>query len=62
MPLTKDFNATVQARVARDPSFRKELLREIVTRLIRGDVDTGGALLRDYIKVGLSAPDRKGGP
>ena len=28
MPLTRDFKATVQARSARDPKFRNELLRE----------------------------------
>ena len=28
MPLTRDFKATVQARVARDPKYRNELLRE----------------------------------
>ena len=28
MPLTRDFKATVQARIARDPKFRKELLRD----------------------------------
>jgi len=49
MPLTKDFKATVQARVARDPKFRKELLRESVECLLTGDLETGKALLRDYI-------------
>ncbi|MEP6593032.1 MAG: transcriptional regulator [Acidobacteriota bacterium] len=49
MPLTKDFKATVQARVARDPKFRKELLRESVECLLAGDLETGKALLRDYI-------------
>ena len=49
MPLTKDFKATVQARVARDPRFRKEFLRESVACLLAGDLETGKALLRDYI-------------
>ena len=49
MPLTRDFKATVQARVARDPKFRKELLREGVASLLSGDLDTGKAVLRDYI-------------
>ena len=47
--MTKDFKATVQARVARDPKFRKELLRESVECLLAGDLETGKALLRDYI-------------
>ncbi len=49
MPLTRDFKATVQARVARDPKFRKALLREGVECLLSGDLDTGKAVLRDYI-------------
>jgi hypothetical protein len=49
IPLTRDFKATVQARIARDPRFRKELLREGVECLLAGDLDTGKALLRDYI-------------
>lgn len=49
MPLTKDFKETVQARVSRDPAFRKELLREGVESFLSGDVDTGKIILRDYI-------------
>ena len=49
MPLTRDFKATVQARIARDPKYRKELLREGVECLLSGDLDTGKAILRDYI-------------
>ena len=32
MPLTRDFKVTVQARVARDPKYRNELLREDAER------------------------------
>jgi hypothetical protein len=46
---TRDFKATVQARIARDPKYRKELLREGVQCLLAGDPDTGKAILRDYI-------------
>jgi len=49
VPLTRDFKETVQARIARDPVYRKELLREGVECLLSGDLDTGKALLRDYI-------------
>ena len=49
MPLTRDFKQTVQARIARDPAYRKELLREGVECLLSGDLDTGKAILRDYI-------------
>lgn len=49
MPLTREFKATVQARIARDPKYRKELLREGVECLLAGDLDTGKAILRNYI-------------
>ncbi len=47
--LIKDFKETVQARAQRDPAFRKALLQEGVECLLAGDVDTGKAVLRDYI-------------
>ena len=49
MTLTRDFKETIQARVERDPAFREELLKEGVECLLCGDVDTGTAVLRDYI-------------
>ncbi|MCY4496923.1 MAG: transcriptional regulator [Rhodospirillaceae bacterium] len=49
MPLTRDFKETIQARIERDSAFREELLKEGVECLLSGDVDTGKALLRDYI-------------
>jgi DNA-binding phage protein len=49
MPLTRKFKDTVQARVGRDPAFRKELLREGVESFLSGDVEAGKSILRDYI-------------
>ena len=49
MALTRDFKETVRARVERDPSFREALLKEGVECLLSGDIDTGKAVLRDYI-------------
>jgi hypothetical protein len=49
MPLTRQFKETVQARVGRDRKYRKELLREGVECLLAADLDTGKAILRDYI-------------
>lgn len=49
MPLTRNFKETIKARVERDPAFRKELLIEAIESLLSGDVDTGKAILRDYI-------------
>ena len=49
MPLTREFKETVQVRLRSDRKYRKELLREGVECLLGGDLDTGKAILRDYI-------------
>jgi DNA-binding phage protein len=49
MPLTRSFKETVQARVQRDAAFREALLTEAIDALLAGDVDTGKAVLRDFI-------------
>ena len=50
MTVTRDFKELVQKRVARDPAFADTLLREGIDTMLAGDVDTGKAILRDYIK------------
>jgi hypothetical protein len=50
MAVTRDFKQLVQKRIARDPSFADALLREGIGTMLTGDVDTGKAILRDYIK------------
>src|ERR1700687_612919 len=56
VPLTRDFKQTIRARAARDPKFRKDLLREGVECMLTGDTATGKTILRDYINatVGFS--------
>ena len=49
MPLTRDFKELVQERARRDAKFRAELFRESLECFIAGDVETGKAVLRDYI-------------
>jgi hypothetical protein len=49
MALTRDFKETIQARVKRDPGFRKALLREGIENFLSGDVETGKIILRDFI-------------
>ncbi len=49
MVLTKDFKETIQVRVQRDPAFREALLKEGTECFLAGDLDTGKAVLRDYI-------------
>ena len=50
MALTRNFKKLVQQQVAADPVFREALLREGIETLLGGDVATGKAILRDYIK------------
>jgi hypothetical protein len=47
--LTRAFKETVQARIRQDRKYREELLREGVECLLAGDLDTGKAILRDYV-------------
>jgi len=49
MALTRSFKETVRARVERDPRFRAALLKEAVEQMLAGDVETGKAVMRDYI-------------
>ena len=50
MVLTKNFKELVQKRITNDKAFADALLREGVDVLLAGDVETGKAILRDYIK------------
>ncbi len=49
MVLTKHFKDTIKDRVARDPAFREELLKDGIECLLTGDLDTGKVVLRDFI-------------
>ena len=49
MALTRSFRDTVKARIERDPAFRDAMLSGAIELLLSGDVETGKALLRDYI-------------
>ena len=57
MALSRDFKKTVLERIQQDPEFGEELFKEAVECLLAGDLDTGKALLRDYINatVGFKA-------
>ena len=57
MPLTHDFKQTVRARAARDQAFRRALLREAVELIISGDLQTGKAVLRDYVNATVGCPN-----
>ena len=50
MALTKGFKELLQSRVSKDAAFAEALLREGIDTLLAGDVETGKAVLRDYIE------------
>jgi DNA-binding phage protein len=49
MALTRSFKETVKARADRDPAFKEALLTEGLNALLEGDLETGKAVLRDFI-------------
>ena len=49
MPLTKSFNETIKEKLQRSAGFRRALLKEAVSCMIAGDVETGKSVLRKYI-------------
>jgi DNA-binding phage protein len=53
MPLTHDFKETIRARAQHDTKFRQALLREAVESYLNGDLETGKAVLRDYVNATL---------
>ena len=49
MPMTRKFRKTVWARAQSDARFRAAMLTEAINALLAGDLDTGKAMLRDYV-------------
>jgi len=49
MALTRDFKATVVARVKHDPEFARALLDEAATLFLNGEPDTAKLILRDLV-------------
>ena len=54
---TPHFKETILARLARDPEFRQELLKEGIDSLLSGDVDTAKVVLRDRINATIRFPE-----
>jgi hypothetical protein len=48
MPLTRSFRETVREQLA-DRDFRREFLREAVSNMIAGDLETAKSVLREYV-------------
>lgn len=60
MALTNAFKDTIQASAQRDPAFRTLLRREGVECLLADDIDTGKAMLRDYINATIGFEELSG--
>ena len=54
MALTKIFRKTIEARIKKDPAFRRKLLIEAINELLSGDLAAGKAMLRDYINTTIT--------
>ncbi|MGC4050736.1 MAG: transcriptional regulator [Paludibaculum sp.] len=57
MPLTHDFKETIRQRAQQEPEFRQALLREAVECILNGDLQTGKAVLRDYVNATMGFQD-----
>ena len=59
--LTHDFKETIRARAQTDREFRQALLREAAGSYLNGHLETGKAVLRDYVNatVGFQALEEK---
>ena len=49
MALTRDYKATVLARIKRDPKFARALYAEALDALLTGETDEGLSMLRDLV-------------
>ncbi|OGW20610.1 MAG: transcriptional regulator [Nitrospirae bacterium GWB2_47_37] len=56
MALTRDFRETIMERAAKDEKFRRGLLTEAVNEILIGNIETGKAILRDYINATITFP------
>ena len=54
MPITRKFKETVWKRAQSDARFRAALLIESINGLLAGDLDTGKAMLRDYVNATIT--------
>ena len=54
MPITRKFRETVWTRAQGDARFRAAMLTEAINELLAGGIDTGKAMLRDYVNATLT--------
>jgi DNA-binding phage protein len=53
MAITREFRATLLERAQKDAEFRQAMLKEGIDALLAGDLETGKAILRDYINMAV---------
>ena len=53
MTLTREFRTTLLDRARRDADFRRAILKKGIDTLLAGDINTGKAILRDYINAAV---------
>jgi DNA-binding phage protein len=53
MPITRKFRDTIWARAQGDARFRAAMLTEAINELLTGDLDSGKAMLRDYVNASI---------
>jgi len=54
MALTREYQATVVARIKRDPQFAQALYSEAINALLEGETDEGLSKLRDLVHAGIT--------
>jgi DNA-binding phage protein len=53
MAITREFRSTLLERAQKDAEFRQAMLKEGIDALLAGDLETGKAILRDYINMAV---------
>ena len=53
MAITREFRATLLEHAQKDAEFRQAMLKEGIDALLAGDLETGKAILRDYINAAV---------
>ena len=49
MALTRDYKATILARIKRDPKFARALYAEAINAILDGETEEGLSMLRDLV-------------
>jgi DNA-binding phage protein len=53
MAITREFRVTLLERAQKDKKFRQAMLKEGIDALLAGELETGKAILRNYINASV---------